>query len=140
MELFELINTMFKPQEFKKVKLHERGKHFFMINRFASIKFPVQASYFNHIKINPAQAVTFWQELWSKSYSRTPNWMYVKTAKAKAEKKAKQPFTDEFIKMDFNHPLADTDLKFEVEILHVREATQDELDHGHVHGEHGHQH
>jgi len=99
MELFELINTMFKPQEFKKVKLHERGKHFFMINRFASIKFPVQASYFNHIKINPAQAVTFWQELWSKSYSRTPNWMYVKTAKAKAEKKAKQPFTDEFIKI-----------------------------------------
>lgn len=99
MELFELINTMFKPQEFKKVKMHERGKHFFMINRFASIKFPVQASYFNHIKINPAQAVTFWQELWSKSYSRTPNWMYVKTAKAKAEKKAKQPFTDEFIKI-----------------------------------------
>jgi FKBP-type peptidyl-prolyl cis-trans isomerase SlyD len=48
--------------------------------------------------------------------------------------------TDKFIKMDFNHPLADTDLKFEVEILHVREATQDELDHGHVHGEHGHQH
>lgn len=99
MELFELINTMFKPQEFKKVKMHERGKHFFMINRFASIKFPVQASYFNHIKINPAQAVTFWQELWSKTYSRTPNWMYVKTAKAKAEKKAKQPFTDEFIKI-----------------------------------------
>jgi hypothetical protein len=90
---------MFKPQEFKKVKMHERGKHFFMINRFASIKFPVQASYFNHIKINPAQAVTFWQELWSKTYSRTPNWMYVKTAKAKAEKKAKQPFTDEFIKI-----------------------------------------
>jgi len=99
MELFELINTMFKPQEFKKVKMHERGKHFFMINRFASIKFPVQASYFNHIKINPAQAVTFWQELWGKTYSRTPNWMYVKTAKAKAEKKAKQPFTDEFIKI-----------------------------------------
>jgi hypothetical protein len=70
-----------------------------MIQRFASIKFPVQASYFNHIKINPAQAVTFWQELWSKTYSRTPNWMYVKTAKAKAEKKAKQPFTDEFIKI-----------------------------------------
>jgi hypothetical protein len=99
MDLFEIINTMFKPSEFKKIPMHERGKHLFMIQRFASIKFPVQASYFNHIKINPAQAVTFWQELWSKTYSRTPNWMYVKTAKAKAEKKAKQPFTDEFIKI-----------------------------------------
>lgn len=99
MELFALINTMFKPQEFKKVKTHERAKHFFMISRFSAIKFPVQASYFNHIKINPAQVVTFWQELWSKSYNRTPNWMYVKTAKAKSEKKAKQPFTDEFIKI-----------------------------------------
>lgn len=99
MDLFEFINTMFKPAEFKKIPMHERAKHFFMISRFSSIKFPVQASYFNHIKINPGQAVTFWQELWSKTYSRTPHWMYVKTAKAKAEKKAKQPFTDEFIKI-----------------------------------------
>ncbi len=47
---------------------------------------------------------------------------------------------DENIKMDFNHPLAGTDLHFSVEVLDVREATQEELDHGHVHGEHGHQH
>jgi FKBP-type peptidyl-prolyl cis-trans isomerase SlyD len=44
---------------------------------------------------------------------------------------------EEFVKMDFNHPLAGIDLHFEVEVLEVREATQDELDHGHVHGEHG---
>ena len=99
MDLFEFINTMFKSQEFKKVKMHERSKHFFMINRFASIKFPVQASWFNHSKINPVQTVSFWQDNWSKMYSRTPSWMYVKTAKAKAEKKAKQPFTDEFVRV-----------------------------------------
>ena len=99
MDLFEFINIMFKSQEFKKVKMHERSKHFFMINRFASIKFPVQASWFNHIKINPGQTVSFWQDNWSKMYSRTPSWMYVKTAKAKAEKKAKQPFTDEFVRV-----------------------------------------
>jgi FKBP-type peptidyl-prolyl cis-trans isomerase SlyD len=39
--------------------------------------------------------------------------------------------------MDFNHPLAGVDLHFEVEVLEIREATKDELDHGHVHGEHG---
>ncbi len=37
------------------------------------------------------------------------------------------------ITVDGNHPLAGIDLKFEVEILEVREATEDELAHGHVH-------
>ena len=94
-DLFTFINDMVaKPTEFKKVKMHERGKHFFMVNRLCSINFPIQASYFNHIKIHPGQAVTFWQELLSKRYNRTPGWMYVKTAKAKAEKKAQQLVDD----------------------------------------------
>jgi FKBP-type peptidyl-prolyl cis-trans isomerase SlyD len=42
--------------------------------------------------------------------------------------------------MDFNHPLAGTDLHFTGIVLDVREATEDEITHGHVHGEHGHQH
>jgi len=48
--------------------------------------------------------------------------------------------TDEVVKMDFNHPLAGTDLRFEGTVLEVREATADELAHGHAHGPHGHQH
>lgn len=47
---------------------------------------------------------------------------------------------DEDIHMDFNHPLADTDLAFEGEIIAVRKATDEELAHGHSHGEHGHHH
>jgi FKBP-type peptidyl-prolyl cis-trans isomerase SlyD len=42
--------------------------------------------------------------------------------------------------MDFNHPLAGVDLHFEGSIADIRPATQDEIDHGHVHGEGGHQH
>ena len=104
-DLFGFINTMFsKPAEFKKVKMHERAKHFFMINRFMAIKHPVQAGYFNHLKINPGQVVTFWQENLSKMYNRTPNWMYVKTAKAKeAKKKASQPISDEVIRLYCEH-------------------------------------
>ena len=45
--------------------------------------------------------------------------------------------TDEEITVDGNHPLAGIDLKFDVEILEVRDATEDELAHGHVHGEGG---
>ncbi len=44
------------------------------------------------------------------------------------------------IRMDFNHPLAGKELHFNGEVLDVREATQEELDHGHVHGPGGHQH
>jgi FKBP-type peptidyl-prolyl cis-trans isomerase SlyD len=47
---------------------------------------------------------------------------------------------DKEVEMDFNHPLAGYDLHFIGEILEVREATQEELDHGHVHGPGGHHH
>lgn len=42
--------------------------------------------------------------------------------------------------MDFNHPLAGVNLYFTGEIMDVREATAEELEHGHVHGPGGHQH
>lgn len=46
----------------------------------------------------------------------------------------------EHVTMDFNHPLADHDLHFVGEVLEVRDATAEELDHGHVHGPGGHHH
>jgi FKBP-type peptidyl-prolyl cis-trans isomerase SlyD len=46
----------------------------------------------------------------------------------------------ETVKMDFNHPLAGEALSFTGSVLAVREATAEELDHGHVHGEGGHHH
>lgn len=42
--------------------------------------------------------------------------------------------------LDGNHPLAGVTLNFEVEITDVREATADEISHGHVHGPGGHHH
>ena len=48
--------------------------------------------------------------------------------------------TDKEVEMDFNHPLADYELHFVGEVLDVRAATQEELEHGHVHGPHGHHH
>jgi len=42
--------------------------------------------------------------------------------------------------LDLNHPLADETLHFSVEVLEVRDATSDELAHGHVHGPGGHHH
>jgi FKBP-type peptidyl-prolyl cis-trans isomerase SlyD len=44
------------------------------------------------------------------------------------------------ITLDGNHPLANETLNFSVQIISVREATEDELSHGHAHGDGGHQH
>ncbi len=47
---------------------------------------------------------------------------------------------DEFAILDGNHPLAGKDLTFDVEITTIREASAEEVSHGHVHGEGGHHH
>lgn len=44
------------------------------------------------------------------------------------------------VTIDANHPLAGETLNFDVEVMGVREATAEEVDHGHVHGEGGHHH
>ncbi len=44
------------------------------------------------------------------------------------------------VKLDGNHPLAGEDLIFDVEVVSMREATPDEMAHGHVHGPGGHHH
>ena len=47
---------------------------------------------------------------------------------------------EETVTVDANHPLAGQTLHFEVEVAEVREATKEELEHGHVHGAGGHHH
>lgn len=46
----------------------------------------------------------------------------------------------DIVTVDANHPLAGQILHFEVEVSEVRAATAEEIEHGHVHGPHGHQH
>lgn len=47
---------------------------------------------------------------------------------------------DELVVLDFNHPLAGHDLHFSGTVLEIREATDEEIAHGHVHGLGGHEH
>lgn len=51
-----------------------------------------------------------------------------------------QSVIDEEVILDLNHPLSGMNLHFAVEIVSIREATKEELEHGHVHGPGGHQH
>ena len=47
---------------------------------------------------------------------------------------------DDTITVDGNHPLASVHLNFDVKIMDIRDASTEELEHGHVHGPHGHEH
>lgn len=44
------------------------------------------------------------------------------------------------IDVDINHPLAGETIRYVVEVIDIREASEDEIAHGHAHGEGGHQH
>jgi len=44
------------------------------------------------------------------------------------------------VTVDGNHPLAGENLNFDVTVVDVRDASDEEIEHGHVHGPGGHQH
>ena len=90
-KLFDFINIMFTDKkQFDKLKGYEKARHFFMVSRFMSIQNPVQANYLQHLKVNPTEAINYWQTTMNRLYTRVPSWMYIKTKKAKqAAKKTK---------------------------------------------------
>jgi FKBP-type peptidyl-prolyl cis-trans isomerase SlyD len=48
--------------------------------------------------------------------------------------------SDEHVTVDGNHPLAGVELHFDVKVLGIRDAQNDEIAHGHAHGQYGHAH
>jgi FKBP-type peptidyl-prolyl cis-trans isomerase SlyD len=46
---------------------------------------------------------------------------------------------DDDVTLNFNHPLAGDELRFHVKVVALRDPTEEELEHGHVHEE-GHHH
>jgi len=89
-ELFEMIKMMFEqPAKFADLSIHEKSKYFFMMNRFFSVKFPIQAQYFNHIKISPGNAVQIWADMLRPLFNTTPQFIFDAIRGTKKKKKEK---------------------------------------------------
>ena len=89
MKLFDYIKVLFSTEEkWNKLKPYDKIKNNFMVNRFMSIKFPVQANLFNTLKIDPVGQAEAWR-LVSSKFNRVPGFIYTKVKKS-AKQKAKE--------------------------------------------------
>lgn len=86
-ELFDFIREMYKDESFFiKKTLRERGKFYFMINRFMSMIKPGLAEKFSRIGINNGAVVSYWFYLTRGKFKGIPEFMYTST-KSKATAK-----------------------------------------------------
>jgi hypothetical protein len=99
MELFEFTKILFEnPGSWSEITPGEKRKQYFMVQRRFAIQFPMQANALQHLKINQAAVMDFWQKFMRKTYQRTPGWMYTKgIKKAKVVKEKKYNVSDKLI-------------------------------------------
>ncbi len=99
-QLFDYIKLVFSRDEksWKSLKNTDKSRNFFMLNRFMSIKYPVQANMLSHYKINPEAVSDYWHRNMSSLHSGTPVWVYAKTVKKKDVEKKLDLTSPEMIK------------------------------------------
>lgn len=87
--LFDYVKLVFSSDDkaWKEIKSIEKSRNFFMLNRFMSIKFPIQASALSHYKIDAPAVSDYWHRTMSNLFKTTPPWIYAKTKKKDEEKK-----------------------------------------------------
>lgn len=86
MELFGFIKVLFTdPKTYQNIKNSEKGKHFFMTNRFFAIKWPSTAHQLNRVGITGWAVVDLWSIV-ARRFSRVPGWIYTKVNRTKSDK------------------------------------------------------
>lgn len=95
MELFDFVKVIFTdPKKYSELKNSEKSRHFFMVQRFMSIKYPTTAQSLNRIGMNPWAVMDLWQIVayrHGQLAKRVPGWIYTKTKKTTTSEKVWKP-------------------------------------------------
>jgi len=114
LQLFDFIKVMFTDQKaYSEIKTSDKGRHYFMIQRFMAIKYPSTAQQLNRVGINPSAVVDLWQIVCSR-FNRVPGWIYTKTKKVSVEKTFSPDPESARLWMDRNG-LGERDLKMAIQ-------------------------
>lgn len=99
-ELFDFVKLTFTASEAQWADLNttDKSRNFFMMNRFLSIKYPVQVSYLSHMKIDAPSTMDYWHQNLKKLYKSVPTWVYAKTKKKSVEDKKKNMPSPQMVK------------------------------------------
>jgi hypothetical protein len=91
MELFDFIKVIFEQnKKYEDLKNYDKVKHNFMLNRFMSIQYPIQAQMFNKLGISPLGVSDSWRKV-GRNYKKTPGWIFTKLKKNQKNQKAYSP-------------------------------------------------
>lgn len=81
MDLFDYVKTIFsQSKDYEELKDYSKKKNAFMLNRFMSIQYPIQAQMFNVLNVNPIGVADSWRKVGIR-HKRTPGWIFTKTKK-----------------------------------------------------------
>jgi hypothetical protein len=91
MELFDLVKVIFEQNnKYENLKSYDKIKHNFMLNRFMSIQYPIQAQMFNRLGISSLGVSDSWRRV-GRQYKRTPGWIFTKLKKNQKNQKLYTP-------------------------------------------------
>jgi hypothetical protein len=91
MELFDLVKVIFEQNnKYENLKSYDKIKHNFMLNRFMSIQYPIQAQMFNRLGIYSLGVSDSWRRV-GRQYKRTPGWIFTKLKKNQKNQKLYTP-------------------------------------------------
>jgi hypothetical protein len=99
-QLFDYLKLVFSKDDksWNSLSSTDKSRNFFMLNRFMSIKYPVQAGALSHYRINLESVSDYWHRTMSSLYTSSPNWIYAKTKKKNDDAKKLDLPSPEMIK------------------------------------------
>ena len=116
MELFEFIKAVFaNSSKYNESDNYTRSKHFFMLQRFMSIKYPTRSEAFNINGIKTNRVVDVWRSILPKG--NVPYWVWTKGKKKATEKKVKIPSNEAIDYYLFKKGYSKRDLEDSVKIF-----------------------